>query len=118
MNDSYKGKNPTFGKSKSKGYNKGKGKSYGGKSYTASPTARRATASRSPRDEKAMCPLAPSKDEKVSGWKRSPKATMTTIYGGAYLMSNNTSPESSLLSEVASSFHLGEELDSCCVFHQ
>ena len=90
MNDSYKGKNPTFGKGKPKGFNKGKGKSYGGKSY-GKPYRKGYGKSKS-YGKKGYMPYG-SKQGRKGFWLEEMPKGYNDHYGGAYLMSNNTSPE-------------------------
>jgi hypothetical protein len=89
MNDTYKGKTPMKGKGKSKGYGKGKGKSYGGKPYRGKSYGKKGFGKSKSYGKGGYG----NRQGRKGFWLEEMRKNFNDYYGGAYLLSNNSSPE-------------------------
>lgn len=89
MNDTYKGKTPMKGKGKSKGYGKGKGTSYGGKPYRGKSYRKKGFGKSKSYGKGGYG----NRQGRKGFWLEDMPKNFNDYYGGAYLLSNNSSPE-------------------------
>ena len=89
MNDTYKGKTPMKGKGKSKGYGKGKGKSYGGRPYGGKSYGKKGFGKSKSYGKGGYG----NRQGRKGFWLEDMPKNFNDYYGGAYLLSNISSPE-------------------------